>query len=384
MPKVGIITFHRSYNCGSMLESYAIHFYLKKMGIENEIIDFSNTGQRRLYSVFFECNSIKNIVKNILLLPHRRRIAQNNFKYEEFKEKYFEMSEEFSEMKQLHDTEYEVIIAGSDQIWNITIQDGDDAYFLPWVCKAKKVAYAPSFGARNISVWAKDVDKYRKWLKDFAALSVREQNGAKWIWELTGEKVDVLPDPTLLLDKEEYEHLLDSSFINHKKYIFFYCPSFQEEICRMVKKISDKYEMNVIAWSTKAYYIRMIYRYGFRLPEYESPSVYLSLIKGAELVVTTSFHGTIFSTIFRKKFYVIKSGGMYGDDDRVKTLLQSIKMTQRLVPCGYQNDYDYLQPIDYGTYERELYKLRQKAYSYIFKNIVEYCNARGCHNEKNK
>lgn len=68
MPKTGIITFHRSYNCGSMLESYAIQRYLSKIGIENEIIDFSNIGQRKLYAIFFECNSIKNIIKNMLVV----------------------------------------------------------------------------------------------------------------------------------------------------------------------------------------------------------------------------------------------------------------------------------------------------------------------------
>ena len=370
MPKTGIITFHRSYNCGSMLESYAIQRYLSKIGIENEIIDFSNIGQRKLYAIFFECNSIKNIIKNILLIPHKRRIDRNNAKYEEFKEKYMTLSEEeYYDIKQLSDTGYDIIIAGSDQIWNITIQDGDEAYFLPWVHRAKKVAYAPSFGAKNILVWAEKPEKYKTWLDDFAALSIREKNGAKWMWELTGKSAEILPDPTLMLDEEEYDKLLDMHIYSHTNYIFFYCPSFQNDICKMVKKISDKYNMKVIVWSTKSYYTRAVYRYGFKLPVYESPSVYLSLIKGAELVITTSYHGAIFSTIFRKKIYVIKNGGMYGDDDRVKTLLESIRMSERLISCEYRDDYDYLQTVNYEIYEQELERLRKKAYDYLVKNV---------------
>ena len=65
MKKIGIITFHNSYNCGSMLESYAIQKYLQKQKLENEIIDFSNNGQKKIYSILFKNSSIKNIIKNI-------------------------------------------------------------------------------------------------------------------------------------------------------------------------------------------------------------------------------------------------------------------------------------------------------------------------------
>lgn len=68
--KIGIITFHNSYNCGSMLESFAIQKIIEKLGGNPEIINFSNSGQRRLYSVFFKNNSIKNIIKNILILRY--------------------------------------------------------------------------------------------------------------------------------------------------------------------------------------------------------------------------------------------------------------------------------------------------------------------------
>jgi hypothetical protein len=64
-------------------------------------------------------------------------------------------------MKELSDEDYTTVVAGSDQIWNITIEDGDDVYFLPWVKKARKVAYAPSFGSKNILKYTKEIDKYK-------------------------------------------------------------------------------------------------------------------------------------------------------------------------------------------------------------------------------
>lgn len=300
MKKIGIITFHNSYNCGSMLESYAIQTIINRACGNAEIIDFSNDGQRDVYSVFFKNSSAKNIIKNLILLSHKKKIEFNNMKYEQFKDKNFILSDKYTDNTQLNDNNYSVVVAGSDQIWNITISDGDDAYFLPWVKRAKKVAYAPSFGAKNIVENTTVVEKYKNMINQFDALSIREENGRKWIKELCNKDVDVLLDPTLLLDKKDYEKIEDKSINPKEKYIFFYAPSFDRKICKYVKRISEKYDLKVITWSTKSYYLKFIKSFGFVLPEYEDPSVYLSLIKNAELVITTSYHGTIFSTIYKK------------------------------------------------------------------------------------
>ena len=179
---VGIITFHNSYNCGSMLQAYALQNIVKKLGYNPEIIDFSNNGQKSVYSVNEKNNSLKNIIKNIILRPHRTQIKLNFDSYENFKNKNFNLfSKSYSYLNQLSDDSYDAVIAGSDQVWNITIEDGDDAYFLPWVKKARKIAYDPSFGSKNIRKYAKDPNKYKNYITSFADISIRERNGRKWI-----------------------------------------------------------------------------------------------------------------------------------------------------------------------------------------------------------
>lgn len=370
MKKIGIITFHNSYNCGSMLESYAMQTIVNKLGKKAEIINFSNNGQKELYSTLFKVTSLKNLIKNIILLPHINKINNNNSKYEEFKNKNFVLSVPYHSIEQLDDEAYSTVIAGSDQIWNITILDFDDAYFLPWVKKAKKIAYAPSFGSKNILKYTNNTNKYKNMINDFNALSIRENNGKKWIKELCNKEVDVLLDPTLLLEKEDYYNLENKKIKPNKKYIFFYSPSFDRKICNFVKKISKKYGLKVITWSAKSYYLKAIKTFGFDLPDYEDPSVYLTLIKNAELVITTSYHGTIFSTIYRKKVIVVKNGGMYGDDDRVKTLLKQIKMEDRLMPYKFDNDYNYLKDINYTNYEKNLKDIKAKSINFIKENII--------------
>lgn len=370
MKKIGIITFHNSYNCGSMLESYAIQTFIDKNIGETEIINYSSAGQKELYSVFEKNNSIKKMIKNILIAPYYKQILLNNEKYEEFKIRNFILSDKVSE-DNINDSTYKAIVAGSDQIWNVTISDYNDVYLLPWVNNAKKIAYAPSFGAKNPLKFYGKKNNFIRMLKDFDALSAREYNGKKWIYNMTNIDVPVLLDPTLLLDSKDYEEIVDRTFTPSYKYIFFYSPSFDRKICKFVKKIATKYKLKVITWSTKSYYIKDIKKFGFILPPYESPAVYLNLIKNAELILTTSYHGTIFSTIYKKKFFTIKNGGMYGDDDRVKTLLEQINMQQNLIPYEFDNGFNYLKDIDYNNYDKKLYDLKAKSIKFLKDNLSE-------------
>lgn len=372
MKKVGIITFHNSYNCGSMLESFAIHHYLLKRGVDNEIINFSNKAQQRLYGIYERNHSWKDIIKNIILFPHRRRLKYNNECYQTFQQKNFKMTKKTSDSSELKDKDYSVVVAGSDQIWNVTIIDFDDAYFLPWVENAKKVAYAPSFGARNILKYAKDSQKYKKYLDDFDALSIRENNGKKWLKDLTGKEVEVLIDPTLLLEAKDYDLILDRKYEIPGQYIFFYCPSFNKDICKFVKQVADFYHLPVITWSSKKYYIHHIKRFGFTIPKYESPAVYLTLIKHASLVFTTSFHGTIFSSIYKKKFFTLRNGDMLKEDDRVLTLLTSLDLTDRLIDYQFHPNFNYLQEVNYKNYDKKLKELQKKAKHYITETIEKW------------
>ena len=132
MKKIGIITFHASHNCGSFLQAYALQRFLIKNNFDVEVINYSNDGQQQLYKIVFKNNSIKNILKNIVLLP-RRKILKNTYKnYEKFIHDNLKLSKaKFSMIKELKDYKfnYEIFICGSDQVWNVTIDDFDESYF---------------------------------------------------------------------------------------------------------------------------------------------------------------------------------------------------------------------------------------------------------------
>ena len=379
MEKIGIITFHNSYNFGSIIESYSIQYYLRKSGYDCEIIDYASEGQEKLYSVFEKNSNLKNILKNLILLLHYNHIKNNNKKYEEFKNKFMKLSQNYKKREELKKAEYDCIVAGSDQIWNTTIEDFDFAYFIDFNDVCKKIAYAPSFGAKNPKKYASDEEynKIKKLLKKFDFVSIRENNGKLWLKEEFGIDAKVLVDPTLLLNVNDYRNLeANYNKYEKEKYIFFYCPSFNAEICKLVKKISKKYKIKVLTWSSKSYYKKFIRRFGFELADYEDPSLYLKLIKDAQLVITTSFHGTIFSTIYEKRFFTIKNGEMYGDDDRVRTLIDNVDLRERLINTIFDENFDYMRDIDYRNSKNKINLLKKNS-ELFFKEALGDVNESG-------
>lgn len=371
--KIGIITFHNSYNCGSMLQAYALQQVVDRLtGRKSEIIDFSNEGQQKLYSVRQPNDSVKNIIKNIILAPRFERIARNYESYESFKNQNFHLSyHPIHKSEDLSDADYEIVVAGSDQIWNITIEDGDNAYFLPWVKSARKVAYAPSFGAKNIVEFSDDPSRYAEYIRGFSNLSIRERNGLEWLQNLTGRSAELLLDPTLLLKQDDYSEIESNELKLPTRYIFYYSPGYSRNINKLVHKISQKYNLPVIAFNTKTFYVKGMQFSGFKLPKIENPSTYLQLIKNAEMIITTSFHGTVFSTIYRKKFWTVKNGGMLGNDDRVKTLMYLLDLEDRMIQIEFDDGFDYLKEKDYARYELLLGKEQERAHKYLKMALVE-------------
>lgn len=375
--KVGILTFHNSYNCGSMMQAYAMQVYLKKIGVYSEIIDFSNEGQKNLYSVLFKKITAKNCIKNGVLFFHARKIARNYDKYEEFKKRYFILSKEkYTKLQQLTDKEYVAVIAGSDQIWNVTIEDGDKAYFLPWIKKARRIAYAPSFGAREIFLYADNPTEYQSYIQRFDYLSAREDNGSRWLKKMVDEEIPVVLDPTLLLDESDYTSIINTKIEIPKRYIFYYSPGYSGKINKLVKKISKKYKLPVIAFNAKSFYLHGMNFSSFHLPKIEDPTIYLRLIKEATLVITTSFHGTVFSSIFRKNYWTIKNGEMYRDDDRILSLSRRLDLQDRLISAEFYEDFDYMQPKNYEKYTEKLQIERNYSINYLT-NALKGCYEEG-------
>lgn len=146
MKKIGIMTFHRSHNNGSMLQALALQNIIsEKYNCCAEIIDFSNYAQQNMYSPIPKPKNIKQVIKAIIWLTNYKQMKRQYCAYDKFAQKYFNLSDKkyntSAELK-MAESEYDAFIAGSDQVWNIKCMDADDAYYLDFVSDKPRYSYA--------------------------------------------------------------------------------------------------------------------------------------------------------------------------------------------------------------------------------------------------
>ena len=371
--KTGIITFHSANNCGSMLQSYALQQQLDRLGFDNEIIDFANAAQKHMYALLRKPKNSHDVKYDLAALAYYSRFRTHYYDYRKFlSEKLrlssnsYENSNELAETNQL----YGAFVAGSDQVWNICCTDADDAYFLNFVDDEKiKIAYAPSFGSTKISDHPEKMDKYTKYLNRFDFLSIRENNGAAWIKEMTGRTAPVLIDPTMFLSKSDYMVLADEEKPIDEKYIFYYAFNYADSVNEVVKKISESLHMPVYVMDAKGW-VKNCKKFNFRLTKNSGPITFLNMLLNAELVLTTSFHGTVFSIIGEKKFCFLNSSMHNDRDDRTSTLLTMFNLMDHFVDCStIENNENFNRIIcdewDFNDAKSLLDAQRKKAVNYL-------------------
>lgn len=331
--RIGIITFHASYNCGSMLQAYALQNIIqKRYEARCEIINFSNFEQQRMYSILYRPRNMKDVLRNILNFIFYFKIKEHYSDYKKFQKEELRLSgKRINTLEELKKNPviYDIYITGSDQIWNVNAQDFDEAYFLPFVQSGLKIAYAVSLGATNLSN-SKDRIRYINYLKDFDGISVRERNAKIWIQEMINTDIKICVDPTLLLPVDAWKKITGEREVKGK-YIFWYTMIYKKEISEIVTKIGKKYNMPIYVIDAKEWSRRALYLHGIKLVHNGGPSSYLSMVKNAEIVITSSFHGAIFCNIFKKNFWYINVHNKNTDDDRASYLLSQLGLKDRFL-----------------------------------------------------
>lgn len=371
MDKIGLLTFHASHNCGSILQAFALQQILKdKYGREVEIINFSNKAQQNMYATLPKPRNYKQVIKALIWMTNLKQLKKQHKAYDLFIKKYLCTSEEkysiASEIK--YKGRYTKLIVGSDQVWNVCCIDADDAYYLNFANDVNKYAYAVSFGANNVFKIKDNKDEYAKWVEEIRYISVREKNAQKWIKEATGRDVSICLDPTMLLNAEQWEKYIDigEQPIIEGRYLFYYCFEISFEIEKFLKKVSQKENIPVYFFEAKEWTLKCCWMNKIKLVKEYAPDVFLNVVKNATMIMTTSFHGTAFSTIFRKNFWYIDSGHNSEDkDDRALTFLNQLKLMSRYKTMDELLKIDLNCAPDFSECEVALEELQKKSFEYI-------------------
>lgn len=353
--KIGIVTFFGT-NFGAILQCYALQKLLTSLGYDVKVIN------RGWGKEFAKLPTLKQKVKNILF-PNR---------FENFQKKYIRFTSLVTNNKELIDLndKFDVIIVGSDQVWNSDcIEEMGFYYYLDWVkSNIKKYAYAVSFGKDTFDTTDYNVSYINSILKTYCKISVRERSGIKICNDIFNIDAVCLLDPTLLLTKCDYEKFLPKRKTKFK-YICKYILDDECEKNQLIDGISQNLNLRVID-----NYPSNINRYkAWFSKKYRYPSVieWLQNIHNAEYVITDSYHGTIFSIIFNKKFISINNKKR--GSTRFQNLLETLGISYKLIDINVEDSsfkfIDLLQsPIDYDLINNKLNELRIESIDYL-KNL---------------
>lgn len=336
MKKIGLTTIYSVPNYGSVLQTYATQEILKKLGSDCYIINYKYPNQWH-YSIGFKKPKLKSILMQFLGI---RSIHRKQKKLQTFKKKYFHFTKEYCTLDDLRKenwSEYDLVVTGSDQIWNSKYLKGDSAFMLSYLPdNIKRISIASSFASKSIP--PQYIEKYKKYLSKFDALSVREQNGIGIINKVLSIKkeVKVILDPTLLLSKEEWLNLIPrSNFRKTDKYILFYMWDYafnpKPYIFKILAHLVEKYKYKVIALEG---YKKKKEACGVNMIDKTDASIneFIDLFANADIVITSSFHGTAFALNFGKPLISIIPDDK--GDDRQSTLLTNLGIPQCITPIN--------------------------------------------------
>ena len=320
--KVGILTFHKQLNCGASLQAYAIKRAYEKCGADVQVIDFFTQQMTDRCKIFLK-GGLKARLVNVLLLfqyPHYLRTRKG---FMDFAQKYMNLTKHYSTYEELTGLEeqFDVISTGSDQVFNCNKIPFDQirGYCQDFHSSARKVAYAGSMGDGV----AEYIDKLTA-LRDFEYISLREDYNKETLEKMTGKEVDVVCDPTYLHDRQEYEKIAKDRMYK-KPYILCYCLTNPKKLYDMAKEVKRLTGLDVVVIARQpGVKIR-----ADKVYKNVEPREFLSLVQHAEYVVTNSFHGVAFSTIFEKPFFVYASSKT--KKARIKERLAKFELADRIV-----------------------------------------------------
>lgn len=332
--KIGILTFHDAHNYGAVLQAYALKTYLKGLGHNTRIINYHHEN-----------------------LPYGFPRENNPIRWEKFevfiKELIDNDEKVYIREEELEKLDIDAWICGSDQIWNTEITGFfNNGLFLNFNTNAKKISYAVSMGIKRLP--KEYEEQFRHSLKNLDSISVREETLKEYAKEFVDKNITRTLDPTLLIEEKDYEDLILEN--NYGKYILIYELVPDKRLIEVAEKLSIETGLKIIELNDKKKA-----NYSYNQISDAGPDEFLTLIKNAKFVVTNSFHGTIFSIIFKKEFFTITR--TEDRNTRLENILNIVDMKDRLI--DNTEDFYKVKKQDYKKAYVNLRKEKQKSIDFL-------------------
>jgi len=354
MKKVGILTFHFADNYGAVLQCYALRALINSLpDCKADIINYIPPGFRYM-------RTWQNTFEELMFKKKRE-------KFEKFLcEKCSVYSPKVSSVTE--GNSYDYYVAGSDQIWNTDPKWNE--YFLPNIPEgAVRIAYAPSIG-RDLSSPRVRQSVLKEGASRFDALSVRETAHVLLIEKLTGKKCQWVLDPVLLLEKKEYLPLVSEEKLRSRPYVFLFMLNHDINVMQGVTLANDLSRyfgleiVHSLNWAPQS----MFYANNSCM-QFEGIENFLWYIMNAEYIVTNSYHATLFSILFQKSFFVIRTETM---NSRIETLKEKLHISDRVVDQLFYRD-KILVHVDYDDILYCVEKEKKDSLAFLKRSLNIFC-----------
>ena len=380
MKRIGIATIHKSSNFGGSLQAYALYKYLESQGHSVEIIDLLRpVHDRFIYdSRYKPYRSTRFTLKNRLLEFVKQLLGNKDnkgYSSEESKQKFAEFfkdikySKEYRKVRYIYKDapQYDVYVSGSDQLWNPMHSFSIEPFFLTFAPEGcKKISYATSIGVTKLT--DREKTDFKRWLASYEAISVREDEGKQLLGSFIKDKnIEVVADPTFLLDIKDWKKLAIT-------------PSMKENYILLFSLTNAKPLVDFAIRMSKESGKKLVILKGPLLdansPDYIldnniGPREFLGYFDNADIVITDSFHGSVFSMLMGAKNFFSYIQPVSKTGNRITNLLKTVEEPNHLLPSDLAKSYKELdeEKIDKVALYDRIAKVREHAREFLARNI---------------
>ena len=358
--KIGILTFSSAFNFGAVLQCYALYCTLYNMGHQIKIIDY-----RPVYLATYKpIWGLRNWINRDILTLYSRRSKYKFWRkiydgYDKFEHNYMEMTVPCYTTNEVEKiaSMFDYVVVGSDQVWNAKYNNCDPVWYGNVNTHSTKwISYAASIGPISTSTSLQQ--QLEEIVRNFDFISVREADLCKILQERTSKQIELVVDPSLLPEANFWREW--SAPILSSNYLITYQARQSDAVFKIARHVSKQLGDITI--------IPIDFWDNVKANGYETfiatPVQFISLIKNAACVITTSFHGTAFSITLGTPFYAVRLND--GADGRIEHLLNSLGLLNRFINASTLPTF---QTIDFAKPWQSLKIMRQSSISYLNNSI---------------
>ena len=359
MKKVAIITVLDNTNYGTYLQALALGLVIKNLGYKVEIIDYVRSFMTKKSILSRSKNPIKRIYNTLFNIPQQEKLKKKD---KAFLQHFLTLTPQtYISFQALKDNPpiADIYVTGSDQVWNSTYNRGiDRSYYLDFAPhNSKRISYAASIGMKDFP--KEEKNEVYNLLQQYSHITVRENDAKNILNHLSFNHVDVVLDPTLLLNKEAWGNIIkEFTPIKTDPFILVYTVETKQEnklIEYYAKILAQKYSCKIYEVSYNGYLKRLKFADKHFLRA--TPDIFIQLMYQAKFVIVSSFHGTAFSINFNKQFLTISPNRF---NSRVNNILELCHLKNRLI-TSQNYDIDNMSEIDFMEVNTILNNERKKS-----------------------